>query len=125
MSPSVQNHSQGTIRAASIISLLAGIWLFISPWLYSAHSLPNAWNSWIVGGLIVILAAIRVSYPTANVWMSWLNCLFGAWVFVSPWVYGYAGATGRLVNSLCVGVIVFVVAIRSATATPHPPLATQ
>lgn len=70
-----QQH-MGTVRAASMINMLAGIWLFVSPW----------------GALIAILAAIRVSDPRGETWMSWLNCLFGIWVFASPWIY--AGAAG-------------------------------
>jgi hypothetical protein len=38
----------GGIRAASVICLLAGIWLFVSPWVYGAYTSGNAWNSWIV-----------------------------------------------------------------------------
>jgi hypothetical protein len=49
--------------------------------------------------------------------LSWLNALLGIWAFFSPWIYGYTGNAGRFINSLCVGVIVFVLAIVSATFT--------
>jgi hypothetical protein len=49
--------------------------------------------------------------------LSWLNALLGIWTFFSPWIYGYTAGTGRFINSLCVGVIVFVLAICSATFT--------
>lgn len=80
---------------------------------------PDAWNYWIVGAVIAILAAFRLSSPAANTWMSWLNCMLGIWTFASPWIYGYTSNTGQFVNSLCVGVIVFIVAMRSATGTRH------
>lgn len=109
------------MKAASTIALLAGIWFFISPWIYGSYTLANSWNSWIVGAVITILAAIRLgsSELQATQWMSWINCLLGIWAFVSPWIYQYTGSTGRFVNSLCVGVIVFAAAISSAMATPH------
>lgn len=103
------------VRAASIICLLAGIWFFVSPWVYGAYRSGNAWNSWIVGGVIVIFGAIRLSRPVYSVALSWCNMVLGIWAFFSPWIYGYMAANmGRFINSLCVGVIVFVFAIISA-----------
>jgi len=107
------------MKTASGINVLAGIWLFVSPWVYGAYTLQNAWNNWIVGALIVILAAIRLSDPIRTNWASWINCALGIWTFASPWIYGYNGSTDRSANSMVVGVIVFVLAIISATAMPH------
>lgn len=121
---------ESTTRVASFLNLLAGIWFFISPWVYSADHQGNAWNSWIVGAVIVILAASRMSNPGTQTWMSGVNALLGIWAFISPWVYSYSGDTARLINNLCVGVVVFVLAIISASSTPHthtttPPLPTH
>ncbi|MGI9073518.1 MAG: SPW repeat protein [Bryobacteraceae bacterium] len=102
-------------KAASTIVLLAGIWFFISPWVYGAYTTGNALNSWVVGAIIFILGCVRVSRPGGMTSLSWLNALLGIGTFFSPWIYGYAANTGRLINSLCVGVIVFVLAICSAT----------
>jgi hypothetical protein len=101
------NNHVPTIRTASTINLLAGIWLFVSPWVYLAYRNPDSWNSWIVGAMIVILAAIRLGNPLGARGVSVLNMLLGIWTFASPWIYGYTGYTGRFINSLCVGVIVF------------------
>jgi hypothetical protein len=103
--------------AASTISLLAGIWLFVSPWVYGTAM--NSWNSWIVGAAVVILAACRLGYPMSTQALSWINCLLGIWTFASPWIYGYTVNQGRFINSLCVGVILFVASIASANSTPH------
>jgi len=112
-------HTSTTVKAASTITLLAAIWLFLSPWVYAAYHLPQAWNSWIIGVAIVILAAIRLGNPEGTSWISWLNCLLGIWTFASPWIFRFTNDTGRFANSLCVGVIVFFAALRSATARPH------
>ena len=46
--------------------------------------------------------------------------LAGIWFFISPWVYGYDAVNrGRFINSLCVGVILFVAAISSTNSTHH------
>jgi SPW repeat len=103
-------------KSASSIVLLAGMWFFASPWVYGSYLLPSSWNNWIIGSAVTILALIRLS--TADLkrtqWISWINCLLAIWIFVSPWVYQYADNTDRLVNSVCVGVFLFVVAIFSA-----------
>lgn len=114
------NENLSGVRAASTFNVLAGIWLFISPWVYGAYTSANAWNSWIVGAIIIILAATRAGNPAMQTWMSWINCLLGIWAFASPWIYGYAGDDGRFISNLCVGVVVFVLAITSASASPQP-----
>ncbi|MBV9497975.1 MAG: SPW repeat protein [Acidobacteriaceae bacterium] len=107
------NGRLGGIRAASTICLLAGIWLFVSPWVYGAYTHGNAWNSWILGAAIFLLACVRVSRPAYSTGISWVNLVLGIWVFFSPWIYGYLGNTGRFINSLCVGVVVFAFSLAS------------
>jgi hypothetical protein len=112
------NTSSARTNGASIIALLAGIWFFISPWIYAAGSAPNAWNNWIAGILIVLFAGMRMSYPD-SVAASVINVLLGIWAFASPWIYGYVGNQGRFVNSLCVGVIVFIAALTATRTVAH------
>ena len=113
---------QGRNAAATLasgINVLAGVWLFVSPWVYGAAGNPNSWNSWILGAVIAAFAFIQWSNPLGLRFLSWLNCLIAIYVFFSPWIYGYTGNTGRFVNSLCVGVVVFVLAITAATTSPR------
>jgi hypothetical protein len=107
------NKLAGT-RAVNIICLLAGIWFFVSPWVYGAPLTGEAWNSWIVGALMFIFGCAQIVRPTFSTSLSWANMVLGIWAFFSPWLYGYVFNTGLLVNSLCVGVIVFVLSIAAA-----------
>jgi hypothetical protein len=115
-----------TIKTTATINVLAGIWLFVSPWVYQSYAAE--WNNWIVGALIVLFAAIRLSSPFGTRGVSIANFLLGAWTFASPWIYGYAGDTGQLINSLCIGVIVFVLGVYGSsvvverTTTAPPPV---
>ena len=118
MTPTIESKHTGA-SIASTISLLVGIWFFISPWVYGTFGDVNSWNSWIVGAAVVILAAIRLSMPMRTVGLSWVNCALGVWAFISPWVYSYTMERGRFINSLCVGVILFIAALSSATSTHH------
>jgi hypothetical protein len=62
--------------------------------------------------------------------VSVINMLLGIWTFASPWIYGYTGYTGRFINSLCVGVVVFAFGVigssmrqpvtTNMTNEPHP-----
>jgi hypothetical protein len=71
--------------------------------------------SWILGALMILFGAIRVARPAYSVGFSWGNMVLGIWAFFSPWIYGYVFNSGRFINSLCVGVIVFVLSIVAAT----------
>jgi hypothetical protein len=102
------------------INLLAGIWVFVSPWVYGAGSNSNAWNSWIVGALIAFFALIRWANPSGARWLGWANMILGAWLFISPWVYGYTPNTGRFINSLCAGVIIFILSAYGASTLRTP-----
>jgi hypothetical protein len=98
--------------------------LFVSPWVYGAAGTPNAWNSWIVGAAMFIIGAVRLSSPIFSTGLSWVNTILGIWVFFSPWIYGYVGNTGRFINSLCVGVVVFVLSIISAVSSRNRNMTT-
>src|ERR1700693_5514850 len=96
-------------KSGSSIVLVAGMWFFASPWVYGFYLLRGSLNNWITGAVITILAIVRLS--TADLkrtrWISWINCLLAIWIFVSPWIEQYADNADRLINSMCVGVILF------------------
>ena len=102
-------------RGASSLTVLFGVWLFLSPWIYGVSGHASAWNSWIIGALIIIFAVIRRSHPAVTS-LSWINSALGIWIVASPWVYGYVRGDGRFVNDLCVGILVFCTAIVGANS---------
>jgi len=110
----------GSRKALSIIALVSGLWLFFSPWVFDADSMGNAYNNWLVGGLIAILAGFELSSPSMMGLLSWITFLLGIWTFASPWMFTYTNDTGRFINNLCVGVIVFITALGNAVSPPHP-----
>lgn len=110
--------SRGVKFAAAILFLL-GWWLFVSPWVYGASWETDAWNSWIVGPVIAIIGVIRYSSRAGLTAMKWITVLLGGWIFFSPWAYGYSDNFGRLGNSLCVGVAVFVISMTAWSTYPR------
>ena len=111
--------SNNSSKLAAGINFLLGIWMFISPWVYGAAGTGSAWNSWIVGALIAIVAAFGLSNSREARSSSWTNTILGGWLFFSPWIFAYTGNTGRFINSLCVGVVIVVLSIYSASARPR------
>lgn len=117
-------------RAASTISLLAGIWFFVSPWVYGSYTHGVAFNNWFAGALIIIFALARLARPAFATAMAWANMVLGIWVFCSPWIYGYASTdAARFINSIVVGIVLFVCSVISLwisapkiprTGTPLP-----
>ena len=105
-------------QSGSLIILLAGMWFFASPWVYGFYLFRSSWSNWIIGAVITILAIVGLS--TADLkrtpWISWINCLLGILILVSPWIHQYADNTDRLINSVCVGVILLAVVMFSALA---------
>jgi hypothetical protein len=106
--------SESSLRATTALNIILGIWLFFSPWVYKAGSNPDSWNNWIFGVLVVIFAATRYSSPETGRALSVLNLLIGIWTFVSPWVFGYTGNSGRFANSLIVGAVIFILGVYGA-----------
>jgi hypothetical protein len=107
------------VRTAAGINALLGIWLFVSPWVYGYYAARSggAWNSWVVGVLILLFAASRYSTPHQRTQLSWFTLILGAWTVISPWVYGYAGNLAALWNSVILGLIVLALSIWSGSAT--------
>jgi hypothetical protein len=86
-------------------NLVLAIWLFISPWVLQfgsdmATAQPGAtagtaaagaaaWNAWVLGVLIFLSALSAITIPRRS-WQDWATLILGAWVFVAPWVLGFA-----------------------------------
>lgn len=100
-------------------NLTLGILLFLAPTFFKNNNLTSevatraGWNAWIVGAIIAVSAgmALRNLKP----WEEWTNLVLGAWVVLSPWIFGYSTEGGPLWYSLILGA---VVATLSAISIP-------
>jgi hypothetical protein len=92
------------------VTLIAGFWLLISPWVvgYAADTAAMA-NSVIFGIAIVVYSIIELSVPRE--WEEWLMVAAGIWLIISPWVLGFASETRAVWDSVIVGVVVALLAI--------------
>jgi hypothetical protein len=90
-------------------NLVLGLWLIASPWALQFTGDPaTAWNAWISGGIIAIIAAAAL-YQVQK-WEEWSNVIVGIWVASSPWVLGFSNNPVTTWNAVIVGLLVLCVA---------------
>ncbi len=90
------------------VSLILGIWLFISPWVVGFSAVSNAAaNAWILGIVVAVVAIIALSTP--QLWEEWVNLILGIWLIISPWVVGFSNMAAPTWDSVIVGLIVALV----------------
>ncbi|MCC7107174.1 MAG: SPW repeat protein [Chloroflexi bacterium] len=119
-SPAVDLADFGRLKWSSGINIIAGLWLIISPWVLGFSGLAAVRNNDVILGIIiVVLAAIREFGAHRASWLSWINVIAGAWVFVSAFVLSASTQPAPFWNNIILGVIVFVLGISSATVTAH------
>lgn len=143
-------YTDTTVRGASGLNIILGIWLIISPWVLGYSGLPwPLWNNIVCGVIIALLAAARVWSPGTGPGVSWVNALIGVWLIVASfiWAYGPAvaappAATGAAApaapamapmvqaainahwNDIVVGAIVLILGVWSAMSGRTEPATT-
>jgi hypothetical protein len=107
----------------SWITLLIAIWFFVSPWVLqfaaggAAGGAPQAapWNAWVLSVVIALVTLSAMGAPA--VWQPWANLLLAIWVFIAPWVLGFANTTPAWDHWVC-GVLFALLAISRLTTAP-------
>lgn len=92
------------------VSLVLGVLLFISPWVFSTSTNgSSSWNAWIVGVIGVILALWALAFLSTATIAEWISLILGVWLFISPWVLGFAALSSAAWTAWIIGIL-FVVA---------------
>ena len=101
-------------RTSSFFCWIAAMWFFVSPWAYFGVSdQRSGWNAWIVGGLMVMAALIRIIHPRGTSGFSMFNAVMSVWVLLSPFVFGYSGEKNRFINTIAVGLATLSLSLMS------------
>jgi hypothetical protein len=93
------------------VTLVLGIWLFISPWAlgFYAGMTAASWNFFIVGVAFVVFAVAALNLRT--LWEEWVNLVLGIWMIVSPWVLRFNGTSVARDDAIIVGLIAAAISI--------------
>jgi hypothetical protein len=104
-------------RIASGITLIAGIWLMVSPRITGvSNQMMGINSSMFLGAVISLIGLYRLADPKHGVWLSWLNLLIGLWVLIMPFILNNY-SLNEIVSNFVVGLIVAVTASVSAAET--------
>lgn len=103
--------------AARYANIVAGVWLFISAFLWE-HSDASRTNTWIVGLLMVIFAAAGLRAPVAR----FANTALSLWLFFSTLTIFHLQSI-TLWNNLIVAALVFTLSFvpNRGTGESHRP----
>ena len=108
------------LRWQDWVTLVAGIWLLVSPWVVGyAGDVAAMSNAVIFGIAIIVYSIVELSVPRA--WEEWLMVAAGVWLIISPWVLGFSAETRAMWDMVIVGIVVALLALwaRSAIASVH------
>jgi hypothetical protein len=94
--------------ALDVYTVSAGLFLFVSPWLFAYVNEDARIDLWACGAAIAALSVAAI-IAFAD-WEEWLNLLLGLWLIVSPWALGFMH-TGAMHVSIALGVMVAFVAL--------------
>ena len=105
----LKSFSANSRTAFDIVNTVAGIGLFLSPWLlgFSAATYA-AWNAWIVGSAVALIAAaaLYASYEAEE----WVNLVLGIWALLAPWLLGFSAVAAAMWVHVVAGIGVAVLA---------------
>lgn len=101
-----------TRRWLVAVSLVAGAWLFFSPWLLGFTAVVS-WMSYVLGAAIIVAALwALVAKEPRNAEL--ITAALGALTFVSPWLLGFMGERAARMDAWFVGAVVVVAALWAA-----------
>jgi hypothetical protein len=109
--------------AIDVVNVVLGVALALSPWaLGFTHDVAAAWNAWIVGAIIALIA-IGTLVAFAE-WEEWANLILGLWAIIAPFMLGFTGMVSASRSHMLIGVIVAVLAAVELWWAHHRPLST-
>jgi hypothetical protein len=95
------------------LTVLAGLYLALSPWIVGFSDTPAlAVNNLVIGLAVVALAIGFASAYSRTHGITWLCPLLGVWTIISQWVMAEAVATtGIVLSNVIVGAVIVVLGV--------------
>ncbi|GAA3832956.1 SPW repeat protein [Sphaerisporangium flaviroseum] len=93
------------------LTLLAGLYLAISPWVVGFNGLSRLAVSNMVTGLA--LAALALGFASAygrTYGLTWIAPILGIWTILSPWIIR-SHTTGSIWNNVITGIIILLLGL--------------
>jgi hypothetical protein len=104
------------------------VWLLVSPWLLQfgadGNAAPTAmgaavqaatWNARILGVLVLLVAVSAIG--RMDFWQEYINLVLAIWVFIAPWMLGFAQLPRAGWDHWIVGGLIFLLSISVLSRT--------
>ncbi|MBX9392392.1 SPW repeat protein [Streptomyces sp. TRM72054] len=99
-------------QATEGLTLLAGLYLAISPWVVGFNGNPLAVSNLVTGIALAILALGFGSVFERTFGMGWAAAAIGAWAIIAPWVMQNASTTtGTIASNTATGAVAVVLGL--------------
>ncbi|MDH2427348.1 SPW repeat protein [Sphaerisporangium sp. TRM90804] len=104
------------------LTLLAGLYLAISPWVVGFNGLSRlAVNNMVIG---LALAALALGFASAygrTHGLTWIAPILGVWTILSPWIIRSA-TTSSIWNNVVTGIVILLLGLGAmAVGNRHIP----
>ena len=102
------------------ISVLVGVWLAISPWVFGYFNITAPTLTSVVLGVIIAVAA-GAALLKFHEWEEWVSVVMSGWLIMSPWLFNYAAMAPAAWNHVIVGLLVLALSGWSIWHFRHHP----
>lgn len=114
----VMGNDGASPRVGSTLSLLAGVWLMASPFVFGYTTAAMMRDGVITGIIVAVLAIVGLTIASET-WSRWLNILAGIWLILSAAAYSFAESPVLIWNNVIVGVLIIAFSSWSMNAVRH------
>ena len=94
----------------NLATVLAGVWLLLSPWSMKYNDMSYATLSAVIVGIALILSEV-VAYVRPGAWEELVDLILGAYLVASPYILGFDKTIKVSDNMAMIGVVVIGLAI--------------
>lgn len=102
-------------KTASVLSIIAGIWLALSPIWISISGAGAVWSLYIVAGIFILFGLIQLF--TESTLPSWIVALAAVWLFMSAFALSVSSAAAW--NQAITAVVAFILATWDGVEISH------
>ena len=89
-------------------TVVVGVLLFITPFVFEATGTPvAAWTAYVGGVLLVIAGLWTLSTPSVQ-FTEWAEIVIGVLVFLAPFALGFTGLSGIAWSAWIAGILAVV-----------------
>lgn len=108
-----------TAKTFGWVTAVAGVWEILAPFIIGYSAVTGAMVNAIILGILLLglgLWTARAQGAGTVQALSWIDAVLGLWLILAPFIVGYSGSVGPVVNDIIVGAVVLVVEVWGAIA---------